>query len=275
MKLPLLCFAFYLPYTLCIIGGNDVQRDRDETHFVVSLRHLAGSKHFCGGALIALNFVLTAASCVKDRNIEDFYGHVGLSNLHNSQEGVVMDFDKVFFKDPTGQKLVRNNIALLHLKDVLTGSHTDRVRIIEFSSDRDKAENGDRCKAFGWGQTDRLQNEPTNMLQETWTSVEDIKTCKNHNSDVDESNICTFSSTASLCNFDAGTPLASTNVLWGIATEDYACSESPILSDVFTRVDSHKDWIIKTMEENSSTLHKPHAIILSAWIVVLLKTWLH
>ncbi|KAG4079511.1 hypothetical protein HA402_005208 [Bradysia odoriphaga] len=207
MKLPLLCFAFYLPYTLCIIGGNDVQRDRDETHFVVSLRHKAGAKHFCGGALIVLNFVLTAASCVKDRNLKDFFGHVGLSNLHNSQEGVTLYFDKVLLKDPTGQKLVRNNIALLHLEDRIPDSHEDKVRIIKFFSDTDKAENGARCKAFGWGQTD--------------------------------------------------------------------CSESPILSDVFTRVDSHKDWIIKTMEENSSTLHKPHAIIMTTCIVVLLKTWLH
>ncbi|XP_037041928.1 chymotrypsin-2-like [Bradysia coprophila] len=274
MKIPLLCFAFYLPYALCVIGGKDVQKNTDESNFVVSLRHYDGYRHFCGGSLIDWKFVLTAASCVKDKNLNDFFGHVGSIKLDNSQEGVMMNFDKVFFKDPTGQKLVRNNIALLHLKDKIVDIHMDRVRIIRISLDTEIATNGAQCKIFGWGQTDHL-HKPTNILQEAWTSIEDFKSCKNHNRDVDESNICTHSSTASCCNFDAGTPLASTNVLWGIATEDYACSESPILGDVFTRVDSHKDWIEKTIEENSSKQHKPHTVIMSTCIIMLLKTWLH
>ncbi|XP_037041927.1 chymotrypsin-like elastase family member 2A [Bradysia coprophila] len=275
MKILLLCFAFYLPYALCIIGGNDVQKNIVEPHFVVSLRKMGAYRHFCGGSLIASKFVLTAASCVKDQNLKDVFGYVGASNVDSSKERVMIYFDKVFFKDPTGQKLVRNNIALLHLKDRITHFDMDKVQIIDFSSDTDIATNGARCKVFGWGQTDRLRNESTNILQETWTSIEDFKTCKYHNSDVDESNICTYCSTASCCNFDAGTPLASTDVLWGIATEDYACSESPILGDVFTRVDSHKDWIEKTIEENSSKQHKPHTVIMSTCIIMLLKTWLH
>lgn len=149
MKITLFFFAFLIPHTLCIIGGKDAEAS-SESNFVVSL---GGSSHFCSGALIEYNFVLTAASCVKDKNLEDFYGHIGSKDLNNDQEGVTVHFDKVFFKEPTGQKQVRNNIALLRLKRAISTNDQSKVRLIEYSSNEVTVGSGDWCRIFGWGKT--------------------------------------------------------------------------------------------------------------------------
>jgi secreted trypsin-like serine protease len=45
-----------------IVGGTEASRG--EFPFIVSLRHSAKDRHFCGGAILDRTHILTAAHCV-------------------------------------------------------------------------------------------------------------------------------------------------------------------------------------------------------------------
>lgn len=51
----------------------------------------------------------------------------------------------------------------------------------------------------------------TNTLQRAGTTITSLSTCRAYNSDVDESNICTYKNGVGLCKFDTGKSCFSIN----------------------------------------------------------------
>ncbi|XP_037041926.1 mite allergen Eur m 3-like isoform X2 [Bradysia coprophila] len=280
MKLTLLCFAYSIPCTLCLMNGEDVQADED-TRFIVSLQtYNQEGKHFCGGVFVTLDFVLTAASCVEDRQPQDFWIVAGTKKLSNKNEQLQLKIDKVFSMNPSGRNKVRNNIALLRIETNIPKFEVHKVHKIELASDgEDNVAEGKNCKMYGWGQKEDGDKVPTDILQVGPTQVKPWDACNLLLEDVDESNLCAQNYMASLCNFDAGAPLISEsgNYLLGIATEHFKVI-LPDYYDVYTRVNSHKHWIWKTIETNkkvsSSTSHpKSNDIITGIGIIIVSIIW--
>lgn len=152
-----------MPLVSCIFGGRDTVVEYQR--FMVSLQ--SEQKHFCGGALVDIGityprdskfrFVLTAASCVKDKQPHEIVVVGGITNLDDNN-AIKCHVEQIFSKNSTGVNKVRNNIALLRLKEVIS----DRVGVfypIRLKSDRkedadDVIEEGKRCQFVGWGQKD-------------------------------------------------------------------------------------------------------------------------
>lgn len=144
---------FYTPFVSCIIGGEETDRFR----FTVSLRNKQNI-HICGGALFTYRhvsiFVLTAASCVKNRQPQDLVVVGGITNLddHNGKE---FKIDKIISKNATGENEVRDNIALLRLTEaVLQSSVMYSITLAEDDEDEYVAKQGKECVVVGWGQKD-------------------------------------------------------------------------------------------------------------------------
>ncbi|KAG4079443.1 hypothetical protein HA402_005140 [Bradysia odoriphaga] len=262
-----LCIILSIPLVSSIIGGKD--KDHKENHmFVVSIQQ--HWEHFCCGVFITLKFVLTASSCVKDKLADDISVMANITDLLE-YETTRLDVKKIISKDPTGQKNVHNNIALLALcsGSAMIVERSQYIRTIRLPDERNIAEEGKPCIVYGWGTKSIVSSKPSRILQVGSTELASLNTCQEYNSDVDESNLCANNSEATLCTFDIGDPLISGwgEILWGIATDEYACAGKS--SDVFTRIDYHKNWILRTIDENSSTRHKQQATIMGTAIFVL------
>ncbi|KAG4065217.1 hypothetical protein HA402_011241 [Bradysia odoriphaga] len=208
MKIAALCIILSIPFVSSIIGGKD--KDHKENHmFVVSIQQ--DWEHFCCGVFVTLKFVLTASSCVKDKLPEDIRVMANITDLvDNPPEAERLNVNKIISKDPTGQKNVHNNIALLVLSSgsAMIVERSQYIRTIRLPDERNIAEEGKPCIIYGWGTKSSFQPVQFSLYV-------------------------------------------------------------PESSDVFTRIDYHKDWILRTIDENSSTRHKQQATIMGTAIFVL------
>lgn len=152
-KIILLCLVFSATYVSCIIGGED---DHGQHRYVVSIRN-ERSEHICGGVIIAMDFVLTAATCVKGVKVtrpQDLIVVGGITNL-NDDNGTDLRIDKIISKNPTGQNQVRNNIALLRIKNgIRPSSVLHPLRLPNPHDDLKKYV----CEFRGWGKKSVSEN---------------------------------------------------------------------------------------------------------------------
>lgn len=99
--------------------------------------------------------MLTAASCVKNKQPQDLWIVAGVKQLSNNKEELILKVDNIFSKDPSGHNNVRNNIALLHISTEIPDAERKKVRTIDLAPDPDGVNVDETeekaCKTYGWG----------------------------------------------------------------------------------------------------------------------------
>lgn len=91
-----------------IVGGNDASPE--QFPFLVSMRRTIGREHICGGAIINLHWILTAAHCIAFNDIqgpEDFLNVVGTVSA-TSDEGSWYETSKYVLHPEWNPALVRH-----------------------------------------------------------------------------------------------------------------------------------------------------------------------
>ena len=221
-----------------------------------------GSEHFgqfCGGSLIAQDWVLTAAHCVPNTEPGEVDVFVG-SNVLPSGGGspapsgaARIHLDDIIVHEAYDPATSDNDIALLHLVGPAPAALATAVTA---DADLDKqyvVPLGDAV-VIGWGATSEGSGT-TPQLMRVWVDIQDTATCEaNYQEEIPSIEITDNMLCAGLpeggqdsCQGDSGgflgAPLGNGKyVQLGIVSWGIGCAR-PKLFGVYTRVGNYADWI--------------------------------
>ncbi|XP_031516400.1 chymotrypsin-C-like [Papio anubis] len=226
----------------------------------ISLQYLENNRwwHTCGGILIARNFVLTAAHCIRPgplplpSNNRIYRVALGKHNLEvEDEEGsLIVGVDTIYVHEKWISLLVLNDIALIKLAEHVELSDTIQVACLP---EKDSLLPNDYpCYVTGWGRL--WTNGPiADELQQGLQRVVDHATCSRIDwwgFMVTETMVCAGGDgIISACSGDSGGPLNCQleNGSWEVfgivsfgSPWGYNTFKKPV---VYTRVSAYIDWI--------------------------------
>ncbi|KAL3799498.1 hypothetical protein ACHAWO_002392 [Cyclotella atomus] len=242
-----------IPKSTRIIGGRVAADNR--YRYTVSLQ--ANGVHFCGGVLVAIDTVLTAAHCTNQvsESSTPITVVVGRHDLSSSEgEELAVEEELVH---PKHLQTVEydNDFALLFLKRPTT-SKVDFVTLNHGSS---RPTRNQSVKVLGWGDTDvTKRSEGSDLLNEASLRIIPNQRCNDvegywsgmfvsFNGYIADSMVCAAFQDRDACQGDSGGPLivkgsnGDEDLLVGLVSWGLGCAND--FPGVYSRVSSGYNWI--------------------------------
>lgn len=202
--------------------------------------------HFCAGAFIAPDWLITAAHCLSTDAADKIEVYGGSNNLETG--GKVFPVDRVVIHEKYDAETQQNDIALVHLTERYTG---ELLRLIPPADAERLSGVGALAAVLGWGIASEglvvrnaqrritvqiFSNQTCNGLAAYAGAIGDGMLCAGFPADPKDS-----------CQGDSGSPLAvgdgiGNRYLVGVASWGEGCSR-PMKFGVYTRVAKYVPWI--------------------------------
>ncbi|XP_042554088.1 serine protease 29-like [Dipodomys spectabilis] len=249
-----------------VVGGSSAPQGR--WPWQVSLRvysyHWASWVHICGGSLVHPRWVLTAAHCIRRRDVDPaaFRVHVGDVYLYGGQQ--LLGVSKVIVHQDYVHWMLGSDVALLRLAEPVQCSNSVKpVRLPSASLD---AASLDQCWVTGWGAISLFSSlPPPYRLQEAKLLVVSNAVCeeKFHNATwhrfrgrrfIQEDMLCAGGFGRGSCYGDSGGPLvckvSGAWTLMGVVSWGYGCALIDV-PGVYARVQTFVPWVLKQVQRFS------------------------
>ncbi|GJQ80452.1 hypothetical protein Trydic_g12350 [Trypoxylus dichotomus] len=208
--------------------------------FMASLRtHPPPNLHFCGGSIINILWVATAAHCMLGRNASSIKVVVGTNMLDSG--GIAVRVQRIVthpdFMDTT---LKPNDIAMIKLASALRYSST--IGPVVAAVDPEFAIN---VTMIGWGVTTARGRVLSNRLRQYSTQPITQAECTRYWNGVTANQICTkLKKGKGACLGDYGGPLIDSDTKMQVGIMSFSARRvCGIAPDVYTKVSEYIDWM--------------------------------
>ncbi|XP_001357976.3 chymotrypsin-2 [Drosophila pseudoobscura] len=213
--------------------------------YQISLQSLSGA-HSCGGAIIAEQWVLTAAHCVQGANVQLMVVVSGTNqyNIRENRHFVQAVHIHCNYDNPS----MHNDIALLQLNDSIVWNERTQPIPLPVAPMQPGAE----VVLTGWGSTILWGNSPIDLqiLYLQYLPHRECLEALSNDPDCDVGHICTFSRQGEgACHGDSGGPLVSDGYLVGLVNWGWPCATG--VPDVHANVLFYSDWIRTVISGNT------------------------
>ncbi|KAG7379737.1 hypothetical protein PHYPSEUDO_008231 [Phytophthora pseudosyringae] len=228
-----------------IYGGSEA--DVDHYPFIASLRFDPDGKTFCGGTLVAPQYILTAGHCIKTDK-ERIYASLGSDFGSGAGSGLAEQINVIEgFRHPlynNGKHLY--DIGLLKLE---TPSSQKAASLCAADGSDNKV--GTMATVLGWGLTEYRKGSLT--LQEVNVPIISNAECnKKYRNRVTEGMLCAGNGNGKdSCNGDSGGPLLANDVLIGLVSWGGKCGTK---AGVYTRLTYVMDYINDVLSGDTDSI---------------------
>lgn len=250
--LPSMIFLLLIPEGMCerIIGGQEVT-----PHSRPYMALLKNNREICAGALIADDWVLTAAHCkMEGSRAQVILGAHSASK--DEPEKQIMAIRKSIRYPKYNKKTHEGDLKLLQLKK--KAKLNKKVDLLPLPETGQDVKPGTMCHVAGWGLTNNQPTDISKFLKEVNVTVIDRKICNdnkhyNSNPEIKPNMICAGSPKGGKdsCDGDSGSPLLCEGTVRGITSfgKERKCGD-PRYPGVYTLLSQkHLKWILTTMKK--------------------------
>lgn len=240
-----------------IIGGNP--SSNADWSWMAALVYQSDVQVFCGGSLIAKDWVLTAAHCVASKTGQALEALVNRPNVLSTQ-GERIAVKQIVIHPQFNAINFKNDIALLKLS---SPAHSEPIEILSQYSEQDGA--GQNALALGWGNTSTYRQIFPDDLQQVMLPIVSNATCKEHMVGIEDYMLCAGFAEGGkdTCEGDSGGPLvvfdADSGAWRQAAITSFGEAECAAKGyyGVYTRLKSYAAFIADTVCAKSAALVTP------------------
>lgn len=225
-----------------IVNGQII--DIGRAPFAVQIKQAENGWTFCGGSLITLQYVVTAAHCVT-AGIDIVV--VGGANTRYDK-GVERRVVDMRYPKEYSRTTMYRDIAVLKLDSPMVG---DNIGTIRLCSKPWTADN--EIRAFGWGRLSDGGDSSDEFRTVSLRSLahdECLRRLGYYQENTDSME-CTFTPNQDFCKGDSGGPGVMNGELCGVVSGNYGCA-NPNFPSIFTGVYTLRNYIVESVREMSA-----------------------
>ncbi len=239
--------------------------------FVASVAGGWQQQHWCGGSLIAVNWIVTAAHCTRDGAgaMKDVRVRLGAFDLA-AGDGAVFRIDRVIVHANYVRNQKPHDIALLH---IVPERRPETAAVYRYApipikepvrTGLERLLIGQPVRTSGWGRTS-YKGALMQKLGETKLNLMANQKCQAiYGEKFSDRALCAYAPGTDSCEGDSGGPLIQLPfdreigkaMLVGIVSFGKGCAERDV-PGVYTRVEDYFDWIQEAKKQTKSFVRLP------------------